>query len=34
MTANHSFADITAIIKDSAMGPIRDLHKEGQFDPS
>ena len=25
MTAHYSFADINAVIKDSAMGPIRDL---------
>ena len=32
-TENFSFADINAVIKDSAMGPIRDLQKTGEFNP-
>ena len=29
ITANYSFADINAVVKDSAMGPIREMQKKG-----
>ena len=29
LTENYSFADLKAIVKDAAMGPVRDLHKNG-----